>query len=189
MLGAILHCTSDPEEEIRQKADKTNAAFLELVQSSQQALDINALLSKLTRQLSNRWEPTRLAALRWVCMLLQARSDTLVSLLDEVFPPLLRTLSDPSEAVVRLDLEALARIGSHDNQFEAVLGHLVRIFASDAKLLETRGSLIVRQLCVLLNGERIYQTLARLLQTHDVRAWAVWAVGCGLHAWLVSRLL
>jgi hypothetical protein len=76
--------------------------------------------------------------------------------------------------VVRLDLEALARIGSHDNQFEAVLGHLVRIFASDAKLLETRGSLIVRQLCVLLNGERIYQMLARLLQTHDVRVGLHW---------------
>ncbi len=30
------------------------------------------------------------------------------------------------------------------------------------------GSLIIRQFCVLLNGERIYRAFARLLQTHEV---------------------
>ena len=32
-LGAILSCTADTEEEIRLKAEKANAALLELVQS------------------------------------------------------------------------------------------------------------------------------------------------------------
>jgi hypothetical protein len=105
---------------------------------SDQQVSVRALLDNLTQPLINRWEPTRLAALRWICMLLTARADDMDVLLDELFPHLLRTLSDPSEPVVRLDLEALARIGSREQRFDTVLQQLVSLFLSDSKLLETR---------------------------------------------------
>lgn len=168
VLGAILQCTSDQEEEIRQKADKTNVALLDLVQNhTRESFAVEAMLTKLMKQLNSRWEPTRLATLRWVCMLLGKLPDTLLLHLSLLFPPLLQTLSDPSEEVVRLDLEVLARIAVNGSQFDNVLENLVRLFSADRKLLESRGSLIIRQLCMLLNGERIYRALAGILQSEQ----------------------
>lgn len=45
---------------------------------------------------------------------------------------------------------------------------LLSLFATDRKLLETRGSLIIRQLCVNLNPDRIYRTLAEILERDEV---------------------
>jgi len=46
--------------------------------------------------------------------------------------------------------------------------NLLSLFATDRKLLETRGSLIIRQLCVNLNPDRIYRTLAEILERDEV---------------------
>ena len=169
VLGALLQATSDSEDEIRQKAEKANNILLELVQATEEQFDVDSLFVELTCLLGNKWEPTRLASLRWICMLLTKLPDTIFHLhfLDYLFPPLLKTLSDNSEQVVRLDLEVLARIAVNDEKFDMVLNNLVRLFSADRKLLETRGSLIIRQLCVLLNGERIYHAFARILQAEE----------------------
>lgn len=108
-MGALLQATSDGEEEIRQKADKANSMLLELVQGTQEQFDVDALFVELTCLLGSKWEPTRLASLRWIVMLLTKLPDTIFHLhfLDYLFPPLLKTLSDNSEQVVRLDLEVI----------------------------------------------------------------------------------
>jgi vacuole morphology and inheritance protein 14 len=48
--------------------------------------------------------------------------------------------------------------------------NLLSLFGTDRKLLETRGSLIIRQLCVNLNPERIYRSLAEILERDEVRS-------------------
>ena len=47
--------------------------------------------------------------------------------------------------------------------------NLLELFSTDRRLLETRGSLIIRQLCLNLNTERIYRTFAEILEKDDVR--------------------
>ena len=47
--------------------------------------------------------------------------------------------------------------------------NLLQLFSTDRKLLETRGNLIIRQLCVSLSAERIYRTLADCLERDEVR--------------------
>jgi vacuole morphology and inheritance protein 14 len=47
--------------------------------------------------------------------------------------------------------------------------NLLQLFSTDRRLLETRGSLIIRQLCLNLNTERIYRTFAEILEKEDVR--------------------
>ena len=102
-MGAILQCTADAEDEIKSKADKTNSILTELIQGTQEELDMAAVLTHLTRQLSNKFEPTRLAVLRWLGMLMVTRAATLCqpAHLALLFPPLLTALSDLSEPVVR----------------------------------------------------------------------------------------
>jgi vacuole morphology and inheritance protein 14 len=46
--------------------------------------------------------------------------------------------------------------------------NLLMLFSTDRRLLEIRGSLIIRQLCLNLNTERIYRTFAEILEKEDV---------------------
>ncbi|GAA5857686.1 hypothetical protein JCM8547_004330 [Rhodosporidiobolus lusitaniae] len=110
---------------------------------------------------------------------------------------LLKMLSDPSERVLRYDLQLLAQIAttttspspfpsqnpssppsynSHHPQpppppeedyFPALMSSLLELFSTDRKLLETRGSLVIRNLCEFLNAERIYRTCAEILERDE----------------------
>ena len=44
---------------------------------------------------------------------------------------------------------------------------LLQLFSTDRKLLETRGNLIIRQLCLTLSAERIYRTLAECIEKEE----------------------
>lgn len=106
---------------------------------------------------------------------------------DGTFPALLKTLSDSSEEVCSLsihfylllslmyiqvikhDLQLLAQISSSSEEtyFKAFMVNLLELFSTDRRLLETRGSLIIRQLCLNLNTERIYRTFAEIIEKED----------------------
>jgi vacuole morphology and inheritance protein 14 len=89
---------------------------------------------------------------------------------DGTFPALLKTLSDNSEEVIKHDLQLLAQISSasDDSYFKAFMINLLDLFSTDRRLLDTRGSLIIRQLCLNLSTERIYKTFAEILEKEEV---------------------
>jgi hypothetical protein len=89
---------------------------------------------------------------------------------DGTFPALLKTLSDTSEEVIKHDLQLLAQISSasDDTYFKAFMINLLDLFSTDRRLLDTRGSLIIRQLCLNLSTERIYKTFAEILEKEEV---------------------
>ena len=89
---------------------------------------------------------------------------------DGTFPALLKTLSDSSQEVIKHDLQLLAQISSSSEEtyFKAFMVNLLELFSTDRRLLETRGSLIIRQLCLNLNTERIYRTFAEIIEKEDV---------------------
>lgn len=51
--------------------------------------------------------------------------------------------------------------------------NVLELFSTDRRLLETRGSLIIRQLCLHLNAEKIFRTLAEILEKDDVSGTAL----------------
>lgn len=55
-----------------------------------------------------------------------------------------------------------------DDEFQRVLRGVVRLFAEERKLLEIRGSLIIRNLCTLLNAKSIYKSFSAILSGTDV---------------------
>jgi vacuole morphology and inheritance protein 14 len=71
--------------------------------------------------------------------------------------------------VIKYDLQLLAQISSSsdDIYFKAFLINLLQLFSTDRRLLETRGSLIIRQLCLTLNTERIFRTFAEILEKEE----------------------
>ena len=189
ILGAILWCISDGEKEIRMVAERTNDDLLLLVRDTNAPFELKPLLDTLINELLEKEDvPTKMASLRWINMLMEKRKNDMNEFTENLLPVLLRTLSDPSDDVVLLDLQVLSRIsmaqtghfgttapGSTDGdadgkmeateeaQFQLVLNAILNLFAQDRQLLETRGSLIIRKLCVLLNAKSVYIRMADTL--------------------------
>ncbi|TKA73665.1 hypothetical protein B0A49_04457 [Cryomyces minteri] len=132
-------------------------------------LDYEAAVGTLTLHFLNEHEATRVAALQWLAMLHRKAPRKILAMNDGVSPALLKTLSDPAESVVTRDLLLLSQISknSDDSYFAAFMVDLLKLFCTDRRLLETRGNLIIRQLCVTLSAERIYRTLADCLEKDD----------------------
>lgn len=134
-------------------------------------LDYAAAVNALTLQFLNEHEATRVGALGWLIMLHQRAPRKVLAFNDGTFPALLKTLSDPAETVVTRDLQLLSQISrnSEDSYFTSFMVNLLQLFSTDRKLLEIRGNLIIRQLCMNLSPERIYRTLADCLEKDEVR--------------------
>jgi vacuole morphology and inheritance protein 14 len=137
------------------------------IQSSD--LDYAAAVNSLTLLFLNDYEATRVAALTWLIMLHRKAPRKVLAFNDGTFPALLKTLSDPSDAVVTKDLQLLSQISrnSEDDYFANFMVNLLQLFSTDRKLLEVRGNLIIRQLCISLSPERIYRTLADCIEKEE----------------------
>ncbi|KAJ1758232.1 hypothetical protein LPJ58_002898 [Coemansia sp. RSA 1591] len=130
----------------------------------------------------NMHEPTKVAGMQWLLLLHGKAPWRILTPEDMSFPVLLKMLGDSSEHVVKLDLELFAQIsvysqgGAYTGAVPAYevdvrempylarfLGSLLQMFATDRALLETRGALMVRQLCVVLDPQLVFCLFARLL--------------------------
>ncbi|KAK7695402.1 hypothetical protein QCA50_000038 [Cerrena zonata] len=102
-------------------------------------------------------------------MLHQKAPKKILALDDGTFPALLKLLSDESDEVIKHDLQLLAQISSNSEEsyFKAFMMNLLELFSTDRELLNKRGSLIIRQLCLNLNTERIYRTFAEILEKEE----------------------
>ena len=180
ILGAIMCCISDGEMEIRAVAERSNEDLLALVKGTSKSFELKTLLETLTNELLNKEDVAiKMAALQWINMLMGKRKADMNDFVEELLPVLLRTLSDPSDPVVLLNLRVLSRISlaqsselgggekTEEAQFQLVLKAILRLFAKDRQLLETRGSLIIRKLCVLLNAKSVYIRLATALMQYE----------------------
>ncbi|KAK7414122.1 hypothetical protein QQX98_006984 [Neonectria punicea] len=136
---------------------------------TQADLDYAAAVNSLTLLFLNDHEATRVAALTWLIMLHRKAPRKVLAFNDGTFPALLKTLSDNSDAVVTKDLQLLSQISrnSEDEYFTNFMVNLLQLFSTDRTLLETRGNLIIRQLCVSLSPERIYRTLADCIEKEE----------------------
>ncbi|CEJ93426.1 Putative Vacuole morphology and inheritance protein [[Torrubiella] hemipterigena] len=166
--------TSTPSKELEQAAaamhTRSSSVAPSLAQTATQAdLDYAAAVNSLTLLFLNDHEATRVAALTWLIMLHRKAPRKLLAFNDGTFPALLKTLSDPSDAVVTKDLQLLSQISRYgeDGYFANFMVNLLQLFSTDRKLLETRGNLIIRQLCISLSPERIYRTLADCIEKEE----------------------
>lgn len=153
-----------------QPAEQTPRSSIISIPPPAADLDYAAAVNSLTLQFQNENEATRVAALSWLIMLHRKAPRKVVAFNDGTFPALLKTLSDPAEAVVTKDLQLLSQISrnSEDSYFASFMINLLHLFSTDRGLLEVRGNLIIRQLCMSLSPERIYRTLADCLEKEEV---------------------
>ncbi|XP_031121826.1 protein VAC14 homolog isoform X2 [Ipomoea triloba] len=164
ILGAILPCIADTEEKIRVVARETNDELGSVKADPAEGFDVGAILTVARRQLSSEFEATRIESLHWMTTLLTKHRMEVLVFLNDVFDTLLKALSDPSDEVVLLVLDVHACVAKDPQHFRQLVVFLVHNFRLDHSLLEKRGALIVRRLCVLLDAERVYRELSTILE-------------------------
>ena len=169
ILNAVLASLSHTEEEIREAASRSNDTLRALLQASHDAqFEMHTIMHALTAHLTSPHVATLVASLGWVHMLLRKSAPRVMQLSMQIWPALFKCLANPSEEVVRLDIEALAYMASSTQQhFGPFIDHLLSLFREERPLLEARGTLIVRQLCDLLDARNVFVTLASSLQHEE----------------------
>jgi vacuole morphology and inheritance protein 14 len=184
ILGSIMYCISDQENEIRTAAKEANHSLLNLVRTTTKEFELGPLLRTLTMELLSPQVrllsllvlkstslslqvTTRVASLSWINMLHEKDPLEMNRFISDLLPALLKTLSDSADEVVLINLQVLARICINEHQFQRVLNSLVQLFSHDRPLLEARGALIIRKLCTLLNSEKIFISLASIMTKTD----------------------
>lgn len=166
VLRAIIPLMSHREENIRVLAGKTNDEVRSRFRGSTLAAltsQISSILETVMAELVRQSLMSRVATLQWLHSLLQKSREDVLRFIGDLFPLLLRVLSDPAEDVVSLDLEVLAQIcGSDESIFEKFLSSLVVTMNSDRRML-TKCGLIVRQLSLLLGAGKVFHGISEIL--------------------------
>ena len=170
--AAKIPSTTEPEAEPKKSEESAPIPQSSSPTQSKPSSDLDyaGAVGVLTLHFLNEHEETRAAALNWLIMLHRKAPRKVLATNDGTFPALLKTLSDPSESVVTRDLQLLSQISrnSEDSYFTSFMVSLLQLFCTDRRLLEQRGNLIIRQLCINLSAERIYRTLADCLEKDEV---------------------
>ncbi|KAF4520334.1 hypothetical protein B566_EDAN004394 [Ephemera danica] len=134
--------------------------------------------------------PTKVAALAWLYHLHRKMPTQVSEKLQESAPILIGALSDPSDEVVRHAITVLASLSGPSCPggpafFLRFMKALLQLVHAEKHILEERGPFILRQLCVLLNAEGIYRTLAEILMAEQDLSFARSMVDC-LHGILLT---
>lgn len=168
LLTAILP-TLSLTSPLSSLAIETNKKLYDLVLQTGKGLDEDAIAT-LLKIFKDEREESRIGTLDWLIMLHSTSSSSIINTDAQLHKNLLLTLSDYSEEVAKRSLLLLAQISknSADNEkFESFMRSLLELFSRDKRLLETRGTLVIRHLCKHLDTERIFTCLAEILITHN----------------------
>ncbi|XP_055679622.1 protein VAC14 homolog [Lutzomyia longipalpis] len=179
IFTAILPCLAyeDSRKQIRECAQLVNKDLLDLVSSKEDKLnnlknlDLDSVMEVLRQYLGHSSVHTKVAVLKWIHHLFTEIHEEMSIHSVSLFPVLLGVLSDSSDDVVLQGLVVLAEIinsnSANDDfkqtQYRKFLLSLLNLFSEEKSFLENKGSLIIRQLCVLLNAELIYRTFAEII--------------------------
>ncbi|EPZ34458.1 Vacuolar protein 14-like protein [Rozella allomycis CSF55] len=164
-LFAIVRSMSCSSLAIREIGTSLNSKLFQIIQSSNEDIGYDALTRTLVQFATQDNESARLASLDWLLMI-HLKCPQKVRLF-KVFG---KSLSDCSEEAIKKTLHLLSQISSSfsGESFNNFIIQLLELFKSDRKLLETKGSLIIRQLCISLQPEKVFCSFSEFLEIENV---------------------
>ncbi|ETO08225.1 hypothetical protein RFI_29164, partial [Reticulomyxa filosa] len=157
VLQCILYALND--NRICEEAEVLNQTLLEIImlmnEDKYACIDMKEVMNVLIQMLGRReCVHSRKATLKWIGELLRdEKVDCVESKMDTLMDVCFERLSDTDDLVVKLDIQVLARICLFPKYFHILLHHLLLIFEKRRDLLKLRGDLIIRRLCLLLDGK------------------------------------
>jgi len=165
IIAAVLPHISSNELELRNISTLGNDEMMRIIEDKStpdQSVSFSDVMKVIKTELLKPAIPSRISALKWCHILLNKNLNRVMKHIEIIFALLLKSLSDPNEEVVSLDLQVLAIISTTEENFQKFLRSLVQMFQNDTNLLNKAG-FIFRKLSVMLNPEKIFKELANIL--------------------------
>jgi vacuole morphology and inheritance protein 14 len=123
---------------------------------------------------------TAIEGLKWLNHLIDKQPEATLKHIEVFFPVLIQFLSSLSKDMLELDLKLLANISSsvyltddvdklatsnnkYNKYFYKFMQQLVDLFHRDTQIRYEKGSIIIKQLCILLQPDDIYIIFAEIL--------------------------
>ncbi|XP_014085882.1 protein VAC14 homolog isoform X1 [Bactrocera oleae] len=188
IFTAILPCLEynvESKKNIKECAVSVNNSIMSLVSSKEhkskniEKIDLRSVMEVLSQYLTHNSVHTKIAVLKWIHHLFTHFPNEMSPHASSLGANLLGILSDNSDEVVLQCLSVLAKIlnSTHNEDsrdfnkahYRKFLLSLLNLFSEEKKFLENRASLIIRQLCVLLNAEYIYRTFSEIIDEEIIK--------------------
>ncbi|XP_037956925.1 protein VAC14 homolog [Teleopsis dalmanni] len=182
IFTAILPCLEynvESKKNIKDCAVSVNDLMIQLISSKEhksqniQKIDLGSVMDVLVQYLVHNSVHTKVAVLKWIHHLFTHFPNEMSIHANSLGNSLLKILADNSDEVVLQSLSVLAEIvnstSSNDptdfnkTHYREFLLSLLKLFSEEKQFLDHRASLIIRQLCILLNSEYIYRTFAEII--------------------------
>eukprot|EP00192_Tetraselmis_astigmatica_P007189 CAMPEP_0117652604 /NCGR_PEP_ID=MMETSP0804-20121206/2717_1 /TAXON_ID=1074897 /ORGANISM="Tetraselmis astigmatica, Strain CCMP880" /LENGTH=798 /DNA_ID=CAMNT_0005458665 /DNA_START=91 /DNA_END=2485 /DNA_ORIENTATION=+ len=167
ILQVLLHCISSSSKPTQSLADHINQQIFTLKDpESWGHISMEDMLNMASVGLESGAEDTTLLALRWINFLLHINQAEVLLQVDELLPALLEVMVGPSDRVVLESISVQSAFAvSSELHFQQYMARLVACFQAPqgVELLQRRGAMVLRRLCMLLGSERCFVQLASLL--------------------------
>lgn len=187
IFSAILPCLAyetDSKKNIKDNAVFVNKLMLDLVSLKENknaltSVDLESVMEVLKMYLVHSSVNTKVHTLSWIHHFFIEAESEMSKHADNLLPVLLNILNDSCDEVVLEVLSVIADIVNSSKEkntefnqlkYREFLDSLLQMFRQDKNFLDNRGSLIIKQLCALLNAEYIYRTLAEILSNDKENA-------------------
>lgn len=89
-------------------------------------LNYRPIIDRLLAELLNTVVLSRIAALRTLNVLLKRKSDA-IKYIDQILPPLLKTLNDDNDDVINRDLDVIVILAKMEDQLEQILSDIIKV--------------------------------------------------------------
>jgi len=110
----------------------------------------------------------RLVGLGWLTMFHEKFGEHLLPYSEQIFPPLLKSLSDPSDAILLAASKLLGALSASEAYFEREVTSLVQLFLTEPSYMRERAAKIVRLLCQFNDdAEKIFMCIGRIIVSLD----------------------
>uniref|UniRef100_A0A2N9H3A2 Vacuolar protein 14 C-terminal Fig4-binding domain-containing protein n=1 Tax=Fagus sylvatica TaxID=28930 RepID=A0A2N9H3A2_FAGSY len=166
ILEVILPSMSNKDERMGRVAYQTNEVAKAIANYSFEGLDVGAILTVATRNLTSEWDNTRIQSLKWIEIFLARNCSEVLQ--DALFDILLKALLDPSREAVVLVVGLHACRAKDLKYFNRLVLSLLDLFRANKSLVKNKNfnrvSLIITQLCLRLDAQRVYQKFAAVLE-------------------------
>lgn len=90
-------------------------------------LNYRPIIDRLLAELLNTVVLSRIAALRTLNVLLKRKSTDAIKYIDQILPPLLKTLNDDNDDVINRDLDVIVILAKMEDQLEQILSDIIKV--------------------------------------------------------------
>lgn len=174
ILSQLLKLLSEPDLHVSEISHVLNQKLLVLCADNSENVqdhDISygSIVNSLTLQFFDSEVKAKVACLDWLILIYRNAPGEILEHNDSMFLTLLKSLSNKDSRLIERALDLLKNLCAKENDkyLRKFLENFLNLLKKDPNLLKLRANYIMRKICASLTPERVYKSLASILNRQE----------------------